>query len=101
VSTRADTAHERLLDEIAEEKAAALRRIAGRLEQLLAELAAVQAALDVAPTDDRAALVSQFNAAREQARLYRWFLEVQREAMGLLRHESLDEFYSVPAPIRD
>ncbi len=101
MTSRTEEAHERLLEEIAAEKAAALQRIARRLEELLAELAAVRVALDAGAAEGRAALVARFSAAREQARLYRWFLEVQREAIGLLRHESLDEFYRVPAPIRD
>ena len=99
--TKRSEAHERLLDEIAEEKAAALHRIASRLEGLLAELASLREELEVGPGERRAALLSRFNAAQERARLYRWFLEVQREAIGLLRHEGLDDFYRVPAPIRD
>ena len=38
-------------------------------------------------------------AARElraRALKYRWYLEVQREALGFLRHDGLDEFYKVP-----
>jgi hypothetical protein len=101
VTTRVEDAHARLLEEIADAKAAALRRIAARLDELLCELASVQATLDVAPREARKRLVGRFNDAREQARLQRWFLEVQREAIGLLRHESLDDFYRVPAPIRD
>jgi len=27
---------------------------------------------------------------------YRWYLEVQREAMGLRHHHRLDEFYRIP-----
>jgi hypothetical protein len=27
---------------------------------------------------------------------YRWYLEVQREALGMRRHDVLDEFYKVP-----
>jgi hypothetical protein len=102
VSRHQERTHERLLDEIAEAKVVALRRIAGRLEDLLADLASVRLELDAAPRGEgRAALLSRFNAAREQARRHRWFLEVQREALGLLRHESLDVYYRVPAPMRD
>lgn len=101
MTRRAEDAHASLLEEIAEAKAAALRRIAERLDELLGELASLQAGLDAAPCEARESVVSRFNETREQARLQRWFLEVQREAIGLLRHESLDEFYRVPAPIRD
>jgi hypothetical protein len=27
---------------------------------------------------------------------YRWYLEVQREAIGLRQHQHLDEFYPIP-----
>jgi hypothetical protein len=41
----------------------------------------------------------EFAALRElraRALKYRWYLEVQREALGFLRHDGLDEFYKVP-----
>ncbi len=100
MARRSEEAHERLLEEIAAEKAAALRRIAAMLEQRLGELEGLRRALDTGG-GERAALVERFNAAREVARLYRWYLEVQREVIGLRGHELLDEFYRVPAPIRD
>ena len=37
---------------------------------------------------------------RAQARLYRWYLEVQRESLGLFNHRDLDVFYPLPAPLR-
>jgi hypothetical protein len=96
----AQGAYDRLLEEIASEKAAALRRIAASLEETLVALRLLKAEID-AGMGERAAKVAAFNAKREDARLYRWYLVVQREAIGLRRHEALDEFYSVPAPIRD
>jgi hypothetical protein len=30
---------------------------------------------------------------------YRWYLEVQREALGLHPDHRLDEFYRIPEPI--
>lgn len=33
--------------------------------------------------------------------VYRWYLEVQREALGLRRHHVLDELYPIPEPIRE
>lgn len=97
---RSEEAHQRLLAEIAAEKAAALRRIARGLEACLDELRALLDAIE-GGAGARAALVARFNQVRKDARLRRWYLEVQREAVGLRRHELLDEFYSVPAPIRD
>jgi hypothetical protein len=100
VAQRSEEAHQRLLEEIAAEKAAVLRRVASGLEARLEELRRLLGAIG-AGTGDRAALVERFNEARNDARLRRWYLEVQRKAIGLRRHELLDELYSVPAPIRD
>ena len=70
--------HKQLLRELNEERVAALRRISGTLESL----------------------IGQLHASRERVRAralkYRWYLEVQREALGIRRHEALDEFYKVP-----
>lgn len=33
---------------------------------------------------------------RAEAVRYRWYLEVQREALGIRNHRSLDEFYPMP-----
>ena len=40
--------------------------------------------------------VAAYEALRKQARRYRWYLEVQREALGLVRHDDLDRFYPIP-----
>ncbi len=45
---------------------------------------------------DHAALVDEYRSLRRQARRYRWYLEIQREAIGLRRHELLDELYPIP-----
>jgi hypothetical protein len=83
--SRADTAnrHGHLLRELNEERAAALLRISRKLESLIEQLHAT--------TDPDA-----FRALRADALRYRWYLEVQREALGLRRHERLDEFYPIP-----
>ena len=41
-------------------------------------------------------LVDEYRSLRRQARRYRWYLEIQREAIGLRRHELLDELYPIP-----
>jgi hypothetical protein len=33
---------------------------------------------------------------RREALRYRWYLEVQRESVGLRHHHCLDEFYRIP-----
>jgi len=87
----------RIQDEINAEKAAALSRIAGTLEALLAELRRIAA--EAAASQARERAVARHREVREQALRYRWYLEVQREAIGLTRHEALDEMYPVPEPL--
>ena len=40
-----------------------------------------------------------FSRARAEALRHRWYLEVQREALGIRNHRRLDEFYPMPAPL--
>lgn len=85
--------------EIRAEKAAALARIAGALEGLLAELQRRREDLARLSGDGRARAVEEYAALRDQARLYRWYLVVQREALGLFRHDDVDRHYPVPEPV--
>jgi hypothetical protein len=84
--------------EIRAEKAAALARIAGTLEALLAELQRRGEDLARLSGDGRARAVEDYAALREQARRYRWYLIVQREALGLFRHDEVDRHYPMPGP---
>jgi hypothetical protein len=87
---------DRTLLEIAEEKAGALRRIGERLEALASELAALHAALPPPGDPARSAHLERLRDLRREARRWRWFLEVQRESIGLFRHEQLDVHYPIP-----
>lgn len=94
--TRTVDAHGRLLRELSEERAAALMRIARTLESLLDQLQA-QAAVVLATGDaDREGALAAWRDLRARAVKYRWYLEVQREAIGLRQHRYLDEFYPIP-----
>jgi hypothetical protein len=86
--SRADSAirHGHLLRELNDERAAALLRISKKLESLIEQLHGAQD-------------VESFRAIRADALRYRWYLEVQREALGLRRHEQLDDFYPIPDAI--
>jgi len=75
--------HGQLLKELNEERLAALTRISRTLESLIAQL---QSEPD---PHKRAEL-------RHSAARYRWYLEVQREALGMRDHRLLDEFYRIP-----
>ena len=88
--------HKQLLKELQEERAAALARISRRLERLLDQLQAVREQIAHARDEDRARLAATYRELHEQAVKYRWYLEVQREAIGLRHHQHLDEFYPIP-----
>ncbi|HET8644977.1 MAG TPA: hypothetical protein VFO85_05785, partial [Vicinamibacteria bacterium] len=77
---RAEEALSRTLREIQAEKAAALARIAATLEDLLAELGRIARTAEASAPDPR--LVSRHQELRARALRYRWYLEVQREAVG-------------------
>ena len=89
--------HDRILRELNEERAAALRRISQTLEALIVQLRAAGDGLALTRGEERARAVSAYRALRARTLEYRWFLEVQREAMGLRQHHRLDEFYPIPA----
>jgi len=94
-----EDSYTRTLAEIAGEKAEALARIAATLEAQLAELTAVRRALAAAPDEgERARLTTAYRTQRERACLWRWYLIVQRESLGLHDHEGLDRYYPIPPP---
>jgi len=91
--------HEHLLAQLNEERASALARISRTLESLLTQLHDTRARIADAQADARAREVAKYQELHQRATLYRWYLEVQREALGLRHHHRLDEFYRIPAPI--
>jgi hypothetical protein len=90
-----------LRSEILGEMAAALGRAETRVNASLARLAKMEREIDeLAPSSDRvefAKRVNAFNAEREIAERRLWELTVQREALGLRRHDVLGKFYPIPA----
>ena len=89
--------HKDLLRELHEERVSALMRISGTLEALMRELHASRERLRRATGADREREVATWRDLRARAVKYRWYLEVQREALGMRRHDVLDEFYQVPS----
>ncbi len=93
---------DRFTRELNEERASALLRISRTLESLITQLHESRTRLDTAPAPDptaRARELAAYEDLRRQALKYRWYLEVQREALGLHQHHRLDEFYPIPAAI--
>jgi uncharacterized coiled-coil DUF342 family protein len=89
--------HSDLLRELQEERAAALARISRRLERLLEQLHATREQMAQHRDEaDRARHLAAYRELHREAVKYRWYLEVQREAIGLRQHQHLDEFYPIP-----
>ena len=88
--------HQSLLKELQEERAAALARISRRLERLLDQLQATREQIARDRDEDRARNIAAYRELHKEAVKYRWYLEVQREAIGLRQHQHLDEFYRIP-----
>ena len=85
--------------EIQSEKASALRRVASRLESLLAELEQTEKILRGSSGPGRARCVARHRELRAEAEKQRWYLIVQREAMGLRHHGDIYEMYRLPAAV--
>ena len=94
-----DEKHKDLLRELQEERASALRRISGTLEALIRELHASRDRVHRATGPAREREVAAWRDLRARAVKYRWYLEVQREAIGLRQHQHLDEFYPIPPEV--
>jgi hypothetical protein len=90
-------AHDAVQRDLQAERAAALARATEQLESALAELAAADAACAAGPTAAARALRRE---ALEHAGERLWFLVIQREAVGLHRHEELHEILRVPREVR-
>lgn len=99
--------------EIRKEKAEALGKAGERLERALQELRTFQedflrlmAADSSASPEGGAAMAmaiqrkaAEYAALHEQARHLRLALIIQREAVGLWRHEDVDRQYPLPGPL--
>jgi hypothetical protein len=91
--------HHSLLKELQEERAAALARISRRLERLIAQLEATREQIAHRGDEDLADDIAAYRELHKEAVKYRWYLEVQREAIGLRQHQHLDEFYRIPPEV--
>jgi len=96
---RTAEAHDRLAWELNEERVSALRRISQTLEKLIVQVREAGDSLRRVAPGERDRAVTEYRELRSRAAQYRWFLEVQREAMGLRHHHGLDEFYRIPPDV--
>jgi hypothetical protein len=92
--SRTEEGYARTLLELRSEAASSLGRIGRTLEATLEELRATQER--AVPAEERQTRRERMGALLARARLYRYFLEVQREAVGLRDHRDLDRHYPPP-----
>ena len=85
--------------EIRAEQAASLGRIGRKLERAIAELAAARAELSDYQGPERLALVEKCLALHGEAERYFWYMQVQRECMGINNHDALREHYPIPSAL--
>ncbi len=90
----------RTREEICGEKAAALGRVARRLEHRIEQLHRLRAEIQRLEGHERSDKIVSYANLYRDAQRYLWYLRVQREAIGLTDHRMLDRFYVIPGPIR-
>ncbi|MBM3219858.1 MAG: hypothetical protein FJZ38_14480 [Candidatus Rokubacteria bacterium] len=92
----------RVEKEIASEKAAALGRAGERLEAALAETRDLGARLlGTHDAAERERLAEAYASARRRALQARMALLIQREALGLRRHATVDQQFPEPPSVAD
>jgi hypothetical protein len=96
---RAEESHDLLERELAGERAAALRRIGERLAELLEELERRRARAREHTGGGAGGQRQAYEAVWAEARRYRWYLEAQRESLGLRSHGDVDELYPIPGAL--
>jgi len=82
--------------EIAGEKAAALGRAGERLERMLAEAGEAATRFLDAADEDLPLRAAEYSAVRARALQARLALLIQREALGLRRHGTVDQQFPEP-----
>jgi hypothetical protein len=90
---------DQLLQELAEERFAALTRIARTLEVQIDQLRSLRRSLTTLNEPGREQTRRAYRELRTRALRQRWYMDVQREVVGLRPHALVDEFYEVPGPI--
>src|SRR5262245_19066849 len=95
-----EEAHRKLEEVIRAEKAATLGRAGERLERALRDVDRVRRALDGIPSSPRRQrLLDEYRQARARALDARHTLLIQREAIGLRNHRTVDQHFPEPPAI--
>jgi hypothetical protein len=83
-------------EEIREEMASALGRIGKKLEVLITELNKLKERAILCNDDELANVLEEYKKIRTEARLYYWYLIIQRESIGLTNHDLVRTLYRIP-----
>jgi hypothetical protein len=116
---RKNDQQDNLLEELLREKAAVLSRAGMAVEDVIEQLMRVDQEIEVKISllkafswnehvseilqrkqsicEEINLSIDQFNAIRQKAHLQYYYLIVTREALGLRRHEMIQEIYRIPA----
>ncbi|HET9452205.1 MAG TPA: hypothetical protein VFO83_15050 [Aggregicoccus sp.] len=86
--------------ELRQEHAASLVRVSRRVEGLLGQVRQSEQQLQQLRGAARAAAHADHEQLRAEYEKHRWYLLVQREAMGLYHHDIIDELYPAAQPLR-
>lgn len=84
-------------EEIGEEMASALGRIGKELEVLIAQLHEIKEKASSCKDDEKASTLEEYKKICTKARLYYWYLIIQRESVGITNHDLLPTVYRIPA----
>ena len=87
--------------DIMQEKAEALGRTGGRLDESLRRLKILEQRIKMLERQGEGAravnaFIREFNQVRERARQYLQYLIIQREAIGFRRHTNVTRMYQIP-----
>lgn len=94
-------AFDKLLQELTAERLGGLAKAGDALTSRLEELTSLRAEISTLVGPARAAAVQRYQHLRAEAETRRWYLVVQREAIGLYNHDDLEAVYPVPPIIKE
>jgi hypothetical protein len=91
--------------DIMREKADALGRAGGKLDELLRGLRDLEEQIKCLETDEKGAkevkpLIEEFNQVCEKASKYLHYFIIHREAIGFRRHTNIENIYRIPSKKR-
>lgn len=81
------------------EAASGLKSLGHALDKQISELTRMREQAQTLKGAAREAKLAEYRKLRGETEQRKWYLVVQREAMGLFHHADVDELYRVPPPL--